>query len=159
MRACEYFARARVAAETLGPAVRSLAALREARDDVVPWVPTSYGGGSARGAYSDPTASMAERRMSSDIDGRVQTAQREVDALEETVGEMLRLLDAIRTDMGDRHALVMELYYVDLLPTWSEVAWELRCSLKTVQRIRDSVLDHVDSIGVSGMLASASGTK
>ena len=146
--AVDYFERVRSAAARLEPCQRELSALEEAEREVTPWTPTGGGGGGSKFGHSDPTASAAEGRAEG-LSRALDAKRAELDALEGVIGDCLVVLEGVRRGMGAREAEAMELYYVDRAGTWSEVAWELGCSLSTVQRMRDKVISWMDAVGVA----------
>lgn len=111
-----------------------LAGLLEAKEQVSSWKPKGRRGGS-KPTHSDPTAAEAERRMG-ELDTLIADTWARIDAAEETVGECLKAIGRMRTYLGTRHADAIEWYYVDRMPTWSEVADELRVSPTTIWRLR-----------------------
>lgn len=124
---------------------RELSALEYAMDEVTPWQPRAHGGG-ARGASSDPTASLAHARIEG-LGREIEAKRAELDGLVEVVGAGLAVIERVRHAVGARAADALELYYVDRSPTWSAVADELGVSLRTVQRDRDRALDWMDIDG------------
>lgn len=122
--------------------VRECVALEAAQRDVTPWQPRSHGGG-GRGAFGDPTASLAEARIEG-LAKELAAKSAERRELEDVIGKGLAAIESVRRNIGARAADVLDLYYVDLMPTWSEVAEELGISRSTVQRDRDRALDWID---------------
>lgn len=136
--------RVRAASAALEPATRELRALIDARDEVTPW--QHGGGGSTRALHSDPTATSAQSR----IDGlapAIAEAEARIAALEATVADGLATIEGVRLALGSLCADVLELYYIDLADTWSEVARELGCPRSTACRARDRALAWYDRVG------------
>ena len=136
-RARAWLERVRAASATIEPLVREIAALTEARDAVQPWRTSGSGVAPAHGTHSDPTATEAERRIT-ELEMLIDSKRRELAAHQDVVGALLSALDTMGRDLTDRHAKVIELYYVDLAPTWSYVAFEMDCDRATVWRLRSS---------------------
>lgn len=138
----EWWECVRRSARAIEPTLRELDALADADEECLSWYP-SGGGSSARGGTSDPTADMALRRTH-DLDRIIAETQARLDELEETVGDALRLLPMIAACVSARAAEVLELYYVDLADTWSEVADALGVSRETVRADRDAAIAWCD---------------
>lgn len=137
MTARDFFETVRACAGRLDGMHRELRGLTQARDECLPWqAKGSALFASMGGSHSDPTATEAQSRITG-LDGQIATLSAQVDECERIVGEGLRALDAMRRALGERHADAMELYYVDGAGTWSEVAWEMGVSRRTVCRLRD----------------------
>lgn len=156
MTAQDFFDLARCQARRIEPLVRELDALRCARDEVLSWEPRTHGGGSSRGAYADPTASAAQSRIEG-LDARVAAKETELEEAQLVVGHALSAIDRVRHALGSKVADAMELYYVDLADTWSDVAYELGCSLRTVERLRESAFRWVDERGIVAAWGAISG--
>jgi DNA-directed RNA polymerase specialized sigma subunit len=99
--------------------------------------------GSMGGSTSDPTATQAINRMDG-LSEQIERLTVAANERERIVGECLRMLDAMRRELGERYAVVLELYYVDRAPTWSDVAHEMGVSRRAVCRLRDEAYDWVD---------------
>ena len=146
MRACEWLARVRLASSRIEGLRRELSVLEDARRDCLPW--TTRGSathGSMGGTHSDPTATEAQARIEG-LDERIADVRAACDECERIVGDCLRMLDIMRHELGERHADVIELYYVDRADTWSEVAWEMGVSRRTVCRMRDEAFVWIDCV-------------
>lgn len=115
--------------------VRELSALRDARDEYTSFRTSGSGCGSSHGTHSDPTAAQAEAHMVQ-LEALIADRAAALGHAQSVVGWCLRVLDGMRRDLGERHAMAIELYYVDLAPTWSDVADEMRCDRTTVWRLR-----------------------
>ena len=137
MRAYEWLARVRLASSRIEGLCRELSVLEDARRDCLPWQTRgSATHGSMGGTHSDPTATEAQARIEG-LDERIADVRAACDECERIVGDCLRMLDTMRCELGERHAEVLELYYVDRADTWSEVAWEMGISRMHVWRLRD----------------------
>lgn len=135
----------RRAAAEIEPLRREVDALSCARDECLPWQckgSTLYA--SMGGTHSDPTASEAQARMDG-LDEQIGRVRVRYDECVCVVGECLRMLDAMRRELGERYAVVLELYYVDCAATWSEVACEMGMSRVHLYRIRDAAWSWADA--------------
>ena len=128
--------RARACAARVEGLRRSLAALEEAMDEATSWHPGS--GGGAPSGTGDPTYAAALSREG--LADEIARARARLEEAEDEVGGLLRDLEAMRRAGHGREADVLEVYYVDLSGTWSEVAEELGVSLRTVHNRRDVAL-------------------
>lgn len=135
-RARAWLERVRAASAAIEPLVREMSGYEDARDSMLPWRSTPRGGGSAIGAHSDPTASQAERRMA-ELEDLIADRRRRLVALQDVVGECGGVLARMAEELGERHAKAMELYYVDVADTWSDVAREMGVSYRHLGRIRN----------------------
>ena len=137
--------RVRRAAGRMEPLAREIDALRCARAQMLPWRAGGGGsGGASVGAHSDPTATEAERRMVS-LDAEIADAQCRLDALTYVVGECGTVLDEMATRLGEKHARAFEWYYIDRMPTWSEVARELGVTRQRVWQLRVEAYAWIDA--------------
>lgn len=143
MRAVDWWGFVRSAARAIEPMGRELATLMDADAACVPWY-TSGGGGAVRSGVSDPTADMAMRR-DAELSRQIADKRAQLDELESIVGHALALLPEIVSHVSGRAALVMELYYVDVAPTWSDVAAEVGVSRETVRADCHAVMDWMDA--------------
>ncbi len=144
MRACEWLARVRLASSRIEGLRRELSVLEDARRNCLPWQTRgSATYGSMGGTHSDPTASEAQARIEG-LDERIADVRAACDECERIVGECLRMLDEMRHDLGERHADVIELYYVDRADTWSEVAWEMGRHRDTIRAWRNKAIEWID---------------
>jgi len=143
MTAAEFWGFVRSSAAAIEGAHRELVALIDADAECVTWY-VSGGGASVRSGLSDPTADMAMRRQA-DLTRQIADKRAQLDELESVVGHALALLPAIVANVSERAALAMELYYIDLADTWSEVAAELCVSRETVRADCRAVLDWMDA--------------
>lgn len=135
-RARAWLERVRSCAAAIDPLVREMSGYEDARDSMLPWRSTTRGGGSAIGAHSDPTASAAERRMA-ELEDLIAESRRRLVALQDVVGECGGVLTRMAVELGERHAQAIELYYIDVADTWSEVAREMGISYRHLSRIRN----------------------
>jgi hypothetical protein len=143
-RARSWLERVRAASSAIEPLVREIAALDEAMRAVQPWQPSGHGGGGqAHGTHSDPTASQAERRMA-ELGEVIADRRRRLEAAQDVVGECGVVLDRMRVSLSDRHADTLEYYYIDLMPTWSDVADEFQCDRVTVWRMRCEAYEWIE---------------
>jgi hypothetical protein len=134
----------RRAASEIEPLQRELVALEDAKRDCLPWqIKGSTLYASMGGTHSDPTASEAQARMDG-LDEQIGRVRVRYNECERIVGNCLRMLDAMRRELGERYAVVLELYYVDRAPTWSDVAHEMGISRRAVCRLRDEAYEWVD---------------
>ena len=134
----------RRAASRIGPLARELDALRCARAQMLPWrAGGGGGGGPAAGAHSDPTAREAEARIDS-LDEAIADARRRLDALTDAVGACGSVLDEMAQSLGEGHARALEWYYIDRMPTWSEVAAELGVSYRWLCKLRNEAYAWID---------------
>lgn len=131
-----WFNQVRKSASSIEGCRRELSALLDAREYVEPW---STGVGGSKSLYSDPTASAAQARMDG-LERAIDDARAELDAHVELVGKALSVIEGVRSEVGERQADVLELYYIDCAQTWSDVAFELRLSRDTVRLARDAAL-------------------
>lgn len=136
--------RVRAASAAIEPLVREMSGYEDARDSMLPWRSTSRGGSSGVGAHSDPTASAAERRMA-ELEDLIAESRRRLVALQDVVGECGSALARMGEELGERHAKAMELYYVDVADTWSDVAREMGCHRQTVWRLRDEAYAWIET--------------
>lgn len=114
--------RVRRASAAIEPAVRELAGLEDARDQMLSW--RTVGTGSGTATHCDPTAAAAEARMG-ELDALIADAEHRLEVLQDVVGECGTLLARMGESLGEEHARALELYYLDCAPTWSDVAWEM----------------------------------
>ena len=98
------------------------------------------GGPSAPG-NGDPTARSAEWRVDALAD-----KAREMEQLQALVGEALRVIEGVRSGLGERYAMVLERHYIDRAG-WTEIADETGVTSRTLVRWRDVACDWVDSVG------------
>ena len=145
MGAREWLELVRECAARIEPLHRELSALEDARRDCLPWqCKGSAMYASMGGTHSDPTASEAQARIDG-LDEQIGRVRAEYDECVGVVGECLRMLEAMRQELGERYAEVLELYYVDRADTWSEVAWEMGITYRHVQRLRDVAYEWIDA--------------
>jgi hypothetical protein len=124
---------------------QELRALIDARDACLPWqTKGSPMYGSMGGSTSDPTATQAISRMDG-LSEQIERLTVAANERERIVGDCLRMLDEMRHDLGERYAVVLELYYVDCAATWSEVACEMGMSRVHLYRIRDVAWSWADA--------------
>lgn len=142
-RARAWLETVRAAARRIEPLVREMSALADARDEMLPWQARGAGGGSGAGAHSDPTAQEAERRMV-ELGRLIEERRQALAACQDHVGACLAVLGRMRVSLGERHATALELYYVDLAPTWSDVAGEMGCGISTIYRMRDKAYGWIE---------------
>lgn len=143
-RARSWLERVRVAAEGIEPLVREISALEDARSDMLPWRSRQHGAGSGHhGTHSDPTASEAERRMG-ELDVLIAERRSRLESLHSVVGECGDVLRDMGRALSERHARVIELYYIDCEQTWSDVAYELECDRSTVWRLRSDAYSWIE---------------
>jgi hypothetical protein len=122
---------------------QELRALIDARDACLPWqTKGSPMYGSMGGSTSDPTATQAMGRIE-DLEGRIATLTTKVDESERVVGDCLAMLDAMRHELGERYAKVLEIYYIDCASTWSEVAHEMGRHRDTIRAWRDEAIEWI----------------
>lgn len=124
--------RVRATSARIEPLTREVRAYEAARQQILPWRSTG-GGGSA--LHSDPTAAAAEGRLC-ELDALIADSQARLDAACDVVGACLGVLARMERELGERHARALEWYYVDRMPTWSEVARELRCGRTSLWQVR-----------------------
>ena len=142
-RARAWLERVRSCAAAIDPLVREMSGYEDARESMLPWRSTSRGG-SAIGAHSDPTASAAERRMA-ELEDLIAESRRRLVALQDVVGECGSALARMAVELGERHAQAIELYYVDVADTWSDVAREMGGHRQTVWRLRDEAYAWIET--------------
>ena len=99
------------------------------------------------GTHSDPTATLAQARIS-ELDAMVADVQAKLNERIRLVGECGELLMRMERELGRRYRDVLEIYYIDRAGTWSEVAEELGISLRTVIRERDKAIEWLDVHGM-----------
>lgn len=124
----------RKAARCVESLQREISALEDARDELLPWQARGSGAG-GHGTHSDPTASEAESRMEG-LSALIASRRAELDMLTDRIGACGSVLMAMGSALTERHAQALELYYVDLADTWSDVAEEMGVTAKTVYRMR-----------------------
>lgn len=145
MGAREWLELVRECAARIEPLHRELSALEDARRDCLPWqCKGSALYASMGGTHSDPTASEAQARIDG-LDEQIARVRAEYDECVGVVGECLRILDAMRRELGERYAECVELYYVDRADTWSEVATELGVSRMHLYRMRSTAWAWMDA--------------
>ena len=133
--------RVRATSERVEPLTREIRAYEDARQQILPWR-ASGGGGSA--LHSDPTATAAEGRMG-ELDALTADARARLDAALDVVGECLSVLARMGQELGKRHARALEWYYVDLMPTWSDVACEMGVTYRRVCQLREEAYAWIES--------------
>jgi DNA-directed RNA polymerase specialized sigma subunit len=134
--------RVRAAAAEIDPLVREIAAMRDAYDDTITW--HTSGGAASKATHSDPTAAQAMARAQS-FGEQVADRQRKLDALISMVGECGRWIERMATELSARHRDVIEYYYIDLMPTWSEVADEMGVTYRRVLQLRCESYEWLDN--------------
>ena len=142
--ACAWLERVRSAAARIEPLVREIAALRDANAEMLPWQTRSAGNGACVGAHSDPTASEAERRIQ-ELGELIADRSRLLEAMQAVVGECGGVLADMAARLGPKHALALELYYVDLADTWSEVADEMGISYRWLCKLRNEAYSWIET--------------
>ena len=145
MTARDWLEHVRECASVIESLHRELSALEDARRDCLPWQTkgsTLYA--SMGGTHSDPTASEAQARMDG-LDEQIGRVRVRYDECVRVVGECGEVLDAMRRELGERYADVLELYYVDCADTWSEVSWEMGRHRDTVRAWRDDAVAWIDA--------------
>ena len=143
MTAREWLELVRAAAGEIEPLKRELSGLMAAHDQCVSWHTSHGGGGPCVGTHSDPTASLAQARMS-ELDAMVADVKSKLDERINLVGECGELLMRMERELGRRYRDVLEIYYIDLADTWSEVACEMGITYRHVQRLRDVAYEWMD---------------
>jgi hypothetical protein len=124
---------------------QELLALIDARDACLPWqTKGSPVYGSMGGSCSNPTQAEALGRISG-LDDQIALLTAKVNESERTVGDCLMMLDAMRCELGERYADVLELYYIDCADTWTEVALEMGRHRDTVRMWRDEAIAWIDA--------------
>lgn len=143
-RARAWLESVRRAAARVEPTHREIAALVAAREEVCEWRLRGSGGGHGAGAHSDPTAAEAERRIC-ELDDLIADRRARLIVLEDEVGSALAVLARMARSLGRWHADALELYYVDLAPTWSDVACEMGVSRTRLWQLRTEAYAWVES--------------
>ena len=133
--AMEWLEEVRYHAGRIEPLTREIAGIRQAYQDVLPWVTSGSGSGGGTSTHSDPTATHAHARIDG-LERLLADRQARLDESTGIVGTCLRLIAEMGAELGERHADVIETYYVDCAPTWSAVAWEVNVSRMEVWRLR-----------------------
>lgn len=136
--------RVRRASAAIEGAVRELAALKDARNDMLSWRTAGAGSGSGPNTHSDPTAAAAEARMS-ELDVLIADASHRLDVLQDVTGECGEVLGRMAVSLGVEHARALELYYIDLAPTWSDVAWEMGVSRQWLSKMRARAYEWIEA--------------
>jgi len=134
-RARAWLERVRRAAHQIEPLTREIRGLEEARDEMLPWWRKSSGTSHGHSTHSDPTASEAERRIA-ELGELIDAKRQELGVMQDVVGALLCVLDAMGDALTVRHARAIELYYIDCAPTWTDVAWEMECGRTTLWKLR-----------------------
>lgn len=106
------------------------------------------GGGVHTSSISDPTARAAESAM---------RAQQVVDAMQEIIGEGLRVIEAIRVTLGDEYGDALDARYIDLL-SWRDVAARLGCTHPTAMARAGAAIDWYDHKGRAWLLDQVADT-
>lgn len=132
----EYLTGVRRAAMSIEPLRSELATLEEAAARGGCFERHGSGGPHGRGTTSDPTARAAEERIDT-LPGRIADARGRLAEAGRVVGDCLAMLADMGRELGEGHALAVELYWVDGASTWSEVAEEMGRPVSTVWRMRD----------------------
>jgi len=143
MTAREWLELVRAAAGEIEPLQRELSGLMAAHDQCVSWHTSHGGGGPCVGTHSDPTASLAQARMS-ELDAMVTDVRSKLGERINLVGECGELLIRMERELGRKYRDVLEIYYIDLADTWSEVACEMGVTYRHVQRLRDVAYEWMD---------------
>ena len=143
MTAREWLELVRAAAGEIESLQRELSGLMAAHDQCVSWHTSHGGGGPCVGTHSDPTASLAQARMS-ELDAMVADVRAKLDERINLVGECGELLMRMERELGRKYRDVIEIYYIDLADTWSEVACEMGITYRHVQRLRDVAYEWMD---------------
>ena len=134
----------RRASAGIEPLVREIRALEDARDEMLGWRTKASGSGHGAGAHSDPTAKAAEQRMC-ELDGLIEDKQAEWQRKMVEVGACGEVLEAMAVSIGEKHALAIELYYIDCADTWSEVACEMDVTYRRVCQLRTEAYAWIDA--------------
>jgi hypothetical protein len=143
MTAREWLELVRAASGEIEPLKRELAGLMDAHDECVSWHTSHGGGGPCVGTHSDPTASLAQARIS-ELDAMVADVRAKLDERINLVGECGELLVRMGQELGQRYRDVLEIYYIDRADTWSEVAWEMDVTYRYVQMLRNVAYEWMD---------------
>ena len=114
----------------------------EAYDSMLPWATTGRGSG-GHGTHSDATAAQAMARSES-YDVLIADKRAKLDALYDIVGDCGRVLMRLGDALGDECSLALELYYVDVAYTWSDVADEMGVTRRQLSRIRDKSYEWIE---------------
>lgn len=77
--------------------------------------------------------------------------RRRCETAEAIVSRALRVIEGVRSGMGERYADVLDMRYVDAMP-WDEVAERLGCAERTARRVRDVACDYIDAVGIDGAM-------
>ena len=142
-RARAWLESVRACAAMIESTTRELRALQDAKLDVCPGRPRGHGSGGAAQTHSDPTAREAEARITQ-LEVAMAETQARLDECQDSVGRCLEVLERMRYDLTPRHAKAIGLYYVDLAPTWSEVADEMGCSRTSLWDIRCDAYEWIE---------------
>ncbi len=105
--------------------------------------PSRSGGPAAPGYKADPIGARVAVLMDREAD-----AERELEQLEDLVGEALGVCAGVRAYLGDRYGEALERYYVDVA-TWGDVAEAMGVTERWCRHLRDVALDYVDSVGTA----------
>ena len=108
MTSREWLELVRAAASEIEPLQRELAGLMDAHDECVPWHTSSGYGGSAVGTHSDPTASLAQARIS-EMDAMVADMKSKLDERIRLVGECGEVLMRMERELGRKYRDVLEI--------------------------------------------------
>ncbi len=134
----------RRAAAGIEPLVREIRALEDARDEILGWRTKVSGSGHGTGAHSDPTATTVEQRMC-ELDDLIEGKRGEWERKVAYVGACGEVLDRMAASIGEKHALALELYYVDCADTWSDVACEMDVTYRRVCQLRTEAYAWIDA--------------
>lgn len=122
---------------------REVAALEQAQSEVVPW--STGGGSSSKTAHADPTAGAAIARTVA-LKSSLEDARAALARAEATILAFWSAMGALRSALGEEHAEVLKLYYLNRAPTWSAVAREIGVPASTVRYRRDRAMEWLESV-------------
>lgn len=103
-----------------------------------------------RSAKPDPTASRAIYRAD-ELPLVMDNLRNEEHDLEEYIGQTLKLIHAVRCNLGDKYADVLDWLYIDLL-SWPKVRQMHGVSKSTGCERRAIAFDFIDSVGIQALL-------
>ena len=111
------------------------------------WQPVSV---RSRHETSDPTANRAIYNV--DVLGEKLIALRdEEEELTEFIGTSLAIIEAVRANLGEEYALMLDARYIDCL-SWDGIKHDYGYSKSTGNYLLNICFDWVDSVGVSRLL-------
>ena len=136
----EYVRRCSARIAVLGPEIKGL---EHAWKNMLPWQVSGSGGGSAN-VHSDPTATSAFARIEG-LEKMLAEKTEEFERSSDVVAECGLMLHDMSCVLGARYARVLELYYIDLAETWTDVAYEMGKHRDTIRAWRKEAIAWINA--------------